>query len=98
MNAILLIAAGAIIMWIGMTDSIRTVLKQAEEPLAPGYPNVPFLPYAMAAAVVTAPLLVVPNSREWAWKYVFLVLLMAVVANYEGIDKFYQDLVGFYGG
>lgn len=96
MTPVILVAAGMIIIWIGMTDSLRTVLKQAKEPIAPGYPSIPFLPYAVAAGVVAAPLAMLHDSEDWAWKYVLLILVMAVVVNYEGIEKFATDLKKFY--
>lgn len=96
MMPILLVAAGMVIIWIGATDTLKTVLNEAKEPIAPGYPSLPFLPYAMAALVVTSPLLLMKGRQEWAWKYVLLILVMAVVVNYDGIEKFTQDLMNFY--
>jgi hypothetical protein len=97
MVPIILLFGGGILVWIGLTDTLVTVLGE-DYKIAPGYPNVPFIPFAVAAVLVTLPLALIKDSNEWAWKYVFLILVMAVVTNYEGIAKFTQDLSSFYGG
>lgn len=92
MLPIILVMAGGIMMWIGMTDSILTVLNKGEGfKFAPGYPNIPFLPYALAAVVVTSPLVLIKDSEQWAGKYILLILIMAIATNYEGIKKFADD-------
>lgn len=97
MTPIILIFAGIILVWIGGTDSLMTVLDLGDEyKLAPGYPEIPFLPYAVAAMLVTLPLALIKDKEDWEWKYVILILVMAVVTNYEGIAKFANDLSDYY--
>lgn len=97
MTPIILLFGGVVLIWVGMTDTFMDVLGKAKEtPYATGYPSISFIPYAIAAVAVTSPLVLIKDSKEWAWQYVLLILLIVAVYNYNGISKFSNDLNGIY--
>lgn len=87
MTSIVLLLIGALLIFLGLTNQFETVLDMAE-PL-PGYESISFPRYLIGALVVLAPAYILErSSKDNAWKYVLLILVMMVVYFYDDIARF----------
>jgi len=98
MIPLLVFGAGALLIWIGVTDTLLEVTGYSQGiQQVTGYPTLPILPYVVAAFLVTIPLEATKDSNQsWAWMYVAAILLGVIVVNYEGIAMFTSDLATIY--
>lgn len=87
MSSLSLLVVGIVLVFLGLTDQL-SLLGEAAQPKE-GYREIPVGTFVIGTVVVTLPAILLGKySRQYAWSYVAMIILMFLVTNYEGVENF----------